>query len=626
MVQRDLLANFNDWKIERASAHGDASFGTLTPSYSAYHDAGDLPALLLPAGTTLSYTFPDGDAEAILRCAAGVDLTVPRSLRAGARPLRVRFEARLDGELVLEEIVSVAPTAPNRQVAEVPQVWHWLGNKQAGLNVHGGQTLSLHVDLVGKKRPKLTELRFGFGELVTETQVSTPRTEASAERPNIILVVMDTERGDRTSLHGYHKSTTPNLDALASRGVSFDDAWATAPWTWPSTASILTGLETPVHGVTGNEACYLRHELATLPKLLQERGFTTAGFSGNPLIVADKNFDGGFEHFVSDSRFRASDEVLPEAFTWLRQNSTTRFFLYLHLVDPHDPHRPLEAEMERLGGSRPTDYSDRGYIELGTRLRKRIVEVGPGHYDYKQSLAPGEEQWINDSYDACVATGDHYLGKLLRLVDELQLTEKTVIAYTSDHGEELFEHGLTNHAHTLHPELLHVPLVIAGPGIPIGERVSKRLSNRHLGPTLALFGGGELPVSDALNLLDPELQSEGELFFQTTKGIWNDWAMVEIFGLLEKNWSLHWAPKGLPYRTLAEVDPGLGQWKLYDRRVDPGEHQDVAAKYPVEAERMRLLIQAWREEKRQGATSFGAGAATRNLLEGVGYIELGSDD
>lgn len=622
VVQRDLLESIADWRVEGQSSLGVPSLGVLTPSYSAKYDSGDLPSILVPPGSRVSFEFPETDAPAILRCAAGVDLSVPRSLNPQAKPLRVQFQAHLDGKTVLDIVVPVHPTPPGKQTAKNPQTWHWVNGQAEGLPVNGGQELTLSTRLLGPARPGLENVRIGFGGLVTETSVTTERTTSSPERPNIVLFVVDTERADRTSTHGYDKPTTPHLDRLVGRGLRFDDAWVTAPWTWPATASILTGLEPLSHGVTSHESCYLGHRVPSLPKLLQERGFTTAGFSCNPLIVADKNFDAGFEHFETTPDFTPGSEVMPRVHEWVREHAEERFFLYVHLVDPHDPHRPLPSELARLGGSKPSEYPKGGYRMFGGRLRKKVIEVGPNGYDHRDFVTPAESAWVGDVYDACVATADVHLGGMIDLLGELELMEETVIAYTSDHGEELLDHGLTNHAHTLHPELMHVPLVIAGPGIPAGGVRHQRVSNRHLATTLALLGGGDLGVADGKNLVSADLVAEPELFFQTTKGIWNDWSMVEIFGLLEEDWSFHWAPQGLPFRTLPGTDPGEGQWRLYDRRNDPHELRDVAAAHPDVAERMQARLRAWRLERESSRAVFGVGAETRSLLEGVGYIEL----
>lgn len=631
VVQRDLLKELAAWQVVAGPDGGEASIGVLTPSYSSKLDAGDHPSLLLPPGAVASIRIPAGDPPAVLRCAAGVDLSVPRSLDLDWPPLRVRFTARLDDELVFERVVPVHPTEDTPATARVPQVWHWLGGKRKGLHVRGGQTLTLKVELRGDRPAGLAAPRLGFGGLVTERSLPTSRRPASPDSPNILLVVVDTERADRTSTDGYAKPTTPHLDRLAERGLVFEDAWVPAPWTWPSTASILTGLE-PLgretrghevggHGVVAHDACHLDHGLTSLPEALQEQGFTTGGFSCNPLIVADKGFDAGFEHFETTEDFTPGVEVMPRVLEWLRENAGHRFFLYLHLVDPHDPHRPLPAELARLGGSEPAGFANLGYRKLGGRLRKNLIERGPAFVS-GDFVTPVEEQWVSDVYDACVATADAHLGRLLDELEGLGIDDRTVVAYTSDHGEELFEHGLTNHAHSLHPELMRVPLVLAGPGVPRGERRAERVSNRHLATTLALRAGAELPVADGLDLLAAGLEAESTLYFHTTKGIWNDQAMVEIFGLLEDDWALHWAPRGLPFRAERGTDTVEGQWRLYDRRRDPGELVDVAAAHPDVAARLLAELEARVATGRGGRTTLGAGAATRHLLEGIGYVEL----
>jgi arylsulfatase A-like enzyme len=541
----------------------------------------------------------------------------------------VRFSALLDGEPVFDERISITPKARDQRISKTPPTWAWVGDKLTGLRVRGGQELVLRTDYVGPERMPVEELRLGFGGLFTESTRTRARTSSSPEQPNLVLVVMDTERADRCSAFGYEKATTPNLERLAARGVAFDDAWSTAPWTWPSTASLFTGLDALGHGVTSPKACFLSHELATLPKALQERGFTTGGFSCNPLISSDKNFAAGFEHFVEVEDFTPGVEVMPAVLDWVRARAvrSERFFLYLHLIDPHGPHRPLASELTRLGGERPADFSDRGYEAITSGLRTLWAASRDKQHDYRKNVPASHERWIQDVYDACVATGDHHLGSLLDLLDELSLSDETVIAYTSDHGEELFDHGLTDHAHTLHPELLRVPLVLAGPGIPRGERSSARVSNRHLASTLARFGAADLGVADAQDLARPAEVEPRVQQVHTAKGIWNDRSMMPIFGRVEDDWALHWASRGVPYASPPKTDPGLGQWQLFDRRSDPTEQRDVALLHPEVAQRMREELERWRDERaRTQPKSREAGAATRSMLRGVGYVDGAEED
>ena len=628
-VQRDLLRDVSDWQVVAAPTGHPPKVETLALALDPLTDSGDLPALVLSPPSEVRFRFPEDEPEATLRAAAGVNLSVPRQLPVGSPPMVVRFTALLDGEPVFDERISIEPKARDQRISKNPPTWSWVGGKLEGLTVSGGQELVLRTDYVGPERMPREELRLGFGGLFTESTRSRARTSSSPEQPNLVLVVMDTERADRCSAFGYEKPTTPHLERLAERGVAFDDAWSTAPWTWPSTASLFTGLDALGHGVTSPKSCFLSHELATLPKLLQERGFTTGGFSCNPLISTDKNFAAGFEHFVEVEDFTPGVEVMPGVLDWVRARAERdeRFFLYLHLIDPHGPHRPLPAELARLGGERPADFSDRGYEAITSGLRTLWAASRDKQHDYRKNIPASHERWIQDVYDACVATGDAHLGSLLDLLDQLDLTDETVVAYTSDHGEELFDHGLTDHAHTLHPELMRVPLVLAGPGIPRGERSAARVSNRHLAPTLARFGAADLGVADALDLARPETIEGRAQVVHTAKGIWNDRSMMPIFGLVEDDWALHWASRGVPYASPPRTDPGLGQWQLFDRRSDPTEQHDVASEHPEVAERMREELVRWRDARAlTQPKSREAGAATRSMLRGVGYVDGAEED
>ncbi len=621
-VQRDLLSDLSRWEVIEASEEAPPHTETIALALDALSDSGDLPALVMSPPCTLSYVFPEGDAPAVLRAAAGVNLSVPRKLKVGTAPMRLLFTAELDGQLVFEQLIDVQPKARDQKISANPPTWRWIGGKREGLEVRGGQRLVLHTELLGPHRMTAKELRIGFGELITEIKRTRKRTPSSPTAPNMVLFVMDTERADRCSAFGYEKATTPHLERLAARGVAYDNAWSTSSWTWPSTASLLTGLDALEHGVTSPKSCFLSHELDTLPKVLQERGFRTAAFSCNPLITANKNFDEGFERFEEVDGFVSGVEMMPKVLDWVREHAGQRFFLYVHLVDPHGPHRPLPAELARLGGERPERYGDSGYAGITGGLRQIWAASRDKNIDYRKYVPVEHEQWINDVYDACVATGDHHLGSLLELLDELQLTDETIIAYTSDHGEELFDHRLTDHAHTLHPELLRVPLVIAGPGLPVGVRSEARVSNRHVASTLARFGSAELGARGALDLAQPREVPGRELYVHTAKGIWNDRSMMPLFGLIEDDWSLHWASRGVPFASAPRADPGPGQWHLFDRTSDPTEQHDVSSQHPEVAARMREQLVKWRDDaERKRPKSHGAGASTRNMLIGVGYVD-----
>ena len=237
-------------------------------------------------------------------------------------------------------------------------------------------------------------------------------------------------------------------------------------------------------------------------------------------------------------------------------------------------------------------------------------------------LEPGEGEWYSNVYDACVATGDYWIGALLDELDASGLSDNTIVAYTSDHGEELLDHGLLNHAHALWQELVHVPLVIAGPGIPRGERVRAPVSNRHLAPTLARRAGvSPAFAGDAFDLLADGGLPERPVFFDTRHGWWKGRQFVPLMGVRDGDWVLHWSPEGKPWDAPDSADPGEGEARLFDLYSDPGEQNDRASEEPERVERLREMTirERARHAEEQPARKLRAGAATLDLLRAAGY-------
>jgi arylsulfatase A-like enzyme len=365
--------------------------------------------------------------------------------------------------------------------------------------------------------------------------------------------------------------------------------------------------------------------------VLQEQGYTTAAFSGNPLVSPWRNFDQGFEHFDGAASFRKSQELVPDALRWIAEHAHERFFLYLHLVDPHTPHAPPQDLLERFTGrSALAEHPD--FLEhLLTGLQSGAV-VGPGGSSEPARIVKAEQvRWLSDVYDAGVAAGDAWLGRLLALLDELALSETTVVAFTSDHGEELFDHGWIGHGHALHEELLRVPLVLAGPGISRGLRIPTPVSTRHLGPTLARLGGAKLSAAaDALFLADAAGLPRQPVFFDTRKGRWNGLAPVSIFGLLQDDWLLCIAPAGQRGARPTPVALDGPELSLRHFSTSASDAADRAALEPERAHAMRSRIEARHAElaARAPARRIEAGAATMELLRGFGYAgdEEGEDE
>jgi arylsulfatase A-like enzyme len=614
-VVGELLLDEEALEVVHGREDSPPAFGVLCPSPSFRVDGADLPACILPPPAEVRFQVPGGSGRMWLSARAGIDA---RALgRADLAGSRVRFELEVDGH---EQFRWDAELGPERTTDT--NGWRVVGS-EAGLEVAPLSALTLRtsvLDAEGQAIVPAAPLDVGFGELTLERRTTRPREAASRERPNIVLIVMDTQRADRLSTYGYGRQTSPELDRLARRGLLFENALAASSWTWPSTASILTGMLPQEHGVLDDSTCFLAHSLETLAECLQQQGYTTAAWSANPLVVPDKNFDQGFETF--DHRrghFRPSADFMPAALDWLGHAAGSRFFLYLHLADPHVPHQPLAEGRALLAADVPADYAPGTLHDYSEKLLAGEGHGPAGEVRSEACVSADMQRWMSEMYDACVWTGDHWVGRVLDRLSELGLDENTVVVFTSDHGEELLEHGLLGHGQTLFSELVHVPLVIAGPGIPVGERRADVVCNRHLAPTLARIGGARLGPQDGLDLVEASAP-RSPLLLSTRHGWWNGRHRQPLLGARSGDLVLHFAPQGGPWGS-KEPSAG-GEVRLYDLASDPSELVDVSAAQPETTASLRawILSQVADLEARRRAPAVRAGEATLEMLRQIGYL------
>ncbi|MBA3638346.1 MAG: sulfatase-like hydrolase/transferase, partial [Acidobacteriota bacterium] len=272
---------------------------------------------------------------------------------------------------------------------------------------------------------------------------------ASQTARNFILITVDTLRADRVGAYGDRAARTPAMDGLASRGTRFANAFAAAPITLPSHATMLTGRYPPGHGARHN-GMRVDAAVPTIAEVLSKQGFATAAFVG--AFPLDRRFglDRGFAAYgdqmprTSDGRpsnERAGSAVVDEALAWLASHRTERFFLWVHLFEPHAPYGDA-----RRGGATAVRY--------------------------------GEE----------ITEADRQIG---RLIDSLgEAAASTLIAVTSDHGEAFGEHGEIAHSIFVYDTTLRVPWILAGPGVE-PRAIDAPVSLVDLAPTaMALLGAG----------------------------------------------------------------------------------------------------------------------------------------
>lgn len=631
-IVRELFADEAAWNVTRARPEPDAAprLEMISPEFRVELAR---PTIVMPPPATIELPIRAQDGPCSLTGEVGIHVLTARAVR-GPEPLRVRFRIYVDDELRFETTVAAHADDPRWATDR-----GWVGIEDAPSGrpaiepLAPGAVVRLSTEIVGEPPAGVRPERVvaGFGRLRLERTETRSWQRPTARRPNLVLIVQDTQRADRLGCYGYERDTSPALDALAARGLLFEEAHATSSWTWPATASILTGELPERHGVTSNESCYLFDGERTIAERLREQGYLTAAFTCNPLIVSQQNFDQGFDAFDGASTFRKTDEVLPDVLAWLRAHRAARFFLYLHLADPHEPHRPLPEYAAKFGLSVPDDLpSADGAPDPEQAFNLATHELlQPEHYTPDGQLRPehaipaAHRRFYQDSYDASVASGDHWVGEILAELDRLGLGATTIVAYTSDHGEELFDHGRLAHGHTLHRELVRVPLVLAGPGIAAGVRIAEPVSNRELYGALARLGGARDATAG------PQLErgeTGGPVLFSTNKGWWNGVKNLSLIGIRSRDWAFHAAPEAGPWG--ASPDERDGQERLYDARADPGELRDVSAEHPEIRNTLLATVRAELEAARRARTSraLGADESLLQLLGDLGYLDVPDEE
>jgi len=369
---------------------------------------------------------------------------------------------------------------------------------------------------------------------------------AGGDRPDVVIVTIDTLRA------GASRSDMPSLYALAERGLDCNRARTVVPLTLPAHASLLTGVGPPVHGMRDNTAAPLpasaQRKYSTLAEEFRAAGYDTAAFVAS--AVLDKRFglDAGFDHYAAPPapepgkpRFATLDgsEQVARVRQWLKDHPGDKpRFVWIHLWEPHEPYRPY----------------------AGDPVRPTATKAG----DSPEELYWGE-----------VRRADRYLSEILRMFD----AASTVTVVTADHGEGLGEHGEKSHGFLTYGSTMDIPLVLAGPGVPVGTQDSPS-TLMDVAPTLR-----------ALCRLEPR-PGDGESLLRVPEN------RIVIGESLYGNRVHNWAQQSVAVdERYSLVDAGASH-QLFDREVDPRERQPIpdASAHPA-YERLDRALLAYQQRK-----------------------------
>jgi len=267
---------------------------------------------------------------------------------------------------------------------------------------------------------------------------------AGEARPNVLLVSLDTVRADAIRM-------MPALRALADRGVRFTYALSAAPWTAPSHAALLTGRDPFALTCEPKRLDPIR-AAPTLMRRLGAAGYEVAVITEMGIMTAKEGYADGTRHFWTGQR----ESAIPNVKHWRRASPAAPWLLVVHTQGAHAPYAPVDLPTPpRLAELWPPGFTN-GWPPIYWQIFKG-----------QMILTPAESRWLRERYWATARAADRDLARLLDLVEPWRAD--TLVIVTSDHGEELGEHGhWVRHGHSLHDVILRVPLVVAGPGVTPG--------------------------------------------------------------------------------------------------------------------------------------------------------------
>jgi arylsulfatase A-like enzyme len=417
----------------------------------------------------------------------------------------------------------------------------------------------------------------------------------------VLLLSLDTVRADSLSHYGYERFTSPILDQMAAEGVVFEDASSTAPWTLPAHASMLTGLNPIRHGAVTTETA-LPETHPTLTSILGGAGWRTGTVVSTLWLQRDlygltRDFELYRELDVPAHRRSPSTSVTDQAIEWMEQAGNEPLFLFLHYFDVHGDYASL-PQYERLfvtpyeGPADGTGWqlmranlSDRHLAICREDFDPRKCHFGPGNAGFALDETMSKFHFDEDDirhnkelYDAGIRQLDTELGRLFGFLRETDRLASTLLIVTSDHGEEFMEHGQVAHYVTQYQEVLRVPLLVVGPGVPSNVRIDAPVSLVDLVPTVLSRVG--LPVPEGIDGLDLSPLWRGEnvsdfderfLYGEASGGLTHRLIVENVIPI---RWSVRRGRWKLQYESIGPT------YQLYDLANDPLEQVDVAGEQP----------------------------------------------
>jgi len=495
--------------------------------------------------------------------------------------------------------------------------------------------------------------------------------------PNVIVLVVDTLRADRLSCYGHRRATSPLLDAFAGDAVLYTQAISPGAWTPPSHASIVTWTYPSRHGIDRTHP-YLDCAMPPLPEYLRQRGYRTFGISSNYWISTATQYDRGFDVFYHSwqllqaganpalerqrrrdpsyrpaapaargsigQRVRAAVNRLDAAFwrrcggpvthvdmgarrvnrvvrRWMRRWATldAPFFAFIHYMEPHLPYRPPPLFVRR---------------HLDGRAARRAGQINQNPLKFlggRATMGAEDFELLGALYDAEISYTDQCIAEVMDGLRALGLLDNTIVVFTSDHGENLGDHGLMDHMFSVHESIVRVPLIVRYPGgRPRGVEAAL-VQTLDIFPTIVSVLDAEGQRRNGTGAVVEQFQGRPLPPF----GDGRDFAVSElqqvqppIATLQQRYPGFDWRVYGRSLRAVRTathkyVQRSDGSESLYDLARDPAENDDVSTGDPVTTTALRDRLATWQASfvaANHTEPAAELDAEIRRQLHDLGYI------
>ena len=412
--------------------------------------------------------------------------------------------------------------------------------------------------------------RLALGE--PAIRVAPPKlNKAAGKTKNVIVLLVDTLRADKLAPYGNKRVKATAFEKFTKESTLFKNCQSTSNWTKPSCASVLTGLYPDSHKARGHSS-RLGKSVKMASELFRGAGFSTAAFIANGYLASEFGFNRGWNKYVNyirESKNTDAKNVYKDALAFIGEQKDKPFFTYIQTIDPHVPYDPPKEDLKIYdAGNYEGPIRPRSTGNLLEEFKRKKVDLNARDRRHLEAL-----------YDGEITYHDRHFGRFLDGLNKQGVLNDTTIIVCADHGEEFFEHESVGHGHTLHQELLHVPLVVRSPGlVPAGKKIGNSVGLADVLPTALGSVGQKVPRgmegTDLIHVASGALEHPQNASFSSF------WSEADDRNL---QWSIR-----------------KGDWKLrmkgpvntyvHNLKDDPHEKVDVDERYPIALRALRILL------------------------------------